>query len=46
MAAEYDKTLPMTRENAIRVVLKAGGDQATYVGTTGFLRYTLNLAIR
>ncbi|EER18664.1 Phosphonopyruvate decarboxylase, putative, partial [Perkinsus marinus ATCC 50983] len=37
MAAEYDKTLPMTRENAIRVVLKAGGDQATYVGTTGFL---------
>ncbi|EER19189.1 Phosphonopyruvate decarboxylase, putative, partial [Perkinsus marinus ATCC 50983] len=36
-AVDYDHTLPMTRENAIRVVLKSGGDQATYVGTTGFL---------
>ncbi|KAF4653553.1 hypothetical protein FOZ61_008909 [Perkinsus olseni] len=36
-AVDYDHTLPMTRENAIQVVLKSGGDQATYVGTTGYL---------
>ncbi|KAF4659811.1 hypothetical protein FOL47_007408, partial [Perkinsus chesapeaki] len=36
-AVPYDTTLPMNREEALRVVLKSGGDLATYIGTTGFL---------